>query len=161
MSKIRQPAPKQPGILFLDMDGVLTTHRTCYALKSRHYFHVDPIGLKMVDRLCEDFNLQIVVSSSWRHGKNVPVILKACGMQASFQEDCNTPDGAGRGHEIIAWLDAHPDVRKFIILDDEVSDIVCHDRLKNRTIQTDQEDGILWRHYQAAETMLKQMGADQ
>ncbi len=161
MSKIRQPEQKTPGILFLDMDGVLTTHRTCYAHGTKHYYHVDPIGLQMIDRLCAVFNLQIVVTSSWRMIHNVPVILKACGIKAVFHADWNTGCESGRGEEILTWLAAHPEVAKFIILDDEVSDIACHDRLRSRTVQTDQENGILWHHYVTAENMLKEMGADQ
>lgn len=160
--KIRQPEQKTPGILFLDMDGVLITNRTCHGIKTINDYHVDPIGVQMIDDLCAIFNLQIVVFSCWRAPDHAQIVLKACGMKAAFHKNADIPVmGADRGDEIYSWLEAHPEIKKFIILTSAADDISYINCLRARTIQTDQENGILWQHYLAAQKLLTEMGADQ
>ena len=118
-------------VLFLDFDGVLCTDRVHYANYSdkifpREYMRsLDPIGIKLVNRLCDDFDLTVVLCTTWRHQNDCKVILRTHGFTAPFHHDINTPNEAtfsspGRkGAEINSWLDEHPEVKTYIILDDD------------------------------------------
>lgn len=57
-----------PNVIFLDMDGVVCTHRACVAMGNTGggMTYLDPIALGLVKRLCEECNAYLVISSSWR-----------------------------------------------------------------------------------------------
>src|ERR1035437_101074 len=112
---------KTKGVLFLDCDGVICTDRAYYAAqqdKSKTILRTwDPISMALVDRLCQDFNLEVVISSTWRHRYDVAVILLTHGFRSDFHKDEKTPASynRSRGHEIREWLEEHPEVTKYII----------------------------------------------
>ena len=87
---------------------------------------IDPVATARIRRLARDTGTNIVLSSSWRRHNELAVRLRAQGLEWDDQ----TPDldertsrqknGYGhRGREIRAWLDAHPDVTQFAIVDDD------------------------------------------
>jgi len=122
-------------VVFLDIDGVLnhSAHYTSLAPRLGHTTPVDWIDRTCVarlDALCERTGAAVVVSSSWRiylrdKGGAAPV-LAAAGLRAPVIGE--TPDHttetdretviAGRWGEIRAWLDAHPEVTGYVVLDD-------------------------------------------
>jgi hypothetical protein len=55
-------------------------------------------------------------------------------------------DRVFRGHEIDLWLRKHPEVERFVILDD-CSDMAMH---TNRLVQTDCQEGLLDEHVELA-----------
>lgn len=148
------------GILFFDVDGVTCTDRSYFAFgqdKSKTIMRAwDPISLKLVDRLCQDYNLKVVISSTWRIRSDVPLIMLTQGFNSDFHEDEKTPStfsGTTRGHEIRMWLDNHPEVKRFIIIDDVDDGIVGTD-LEKHHCQTDTFDGIRTHHYHLARRIL-------
>ena len=151
------------GVLFLDMDGVLCTVRAHYAYGmdkagKRLMRALDPISIMLVDRLCEDFNLQIVVSSTWRGDNDCGIVLKSLlnshGLKAQFHKDWRTdheftfskPNGL-RDREIEEWLDNHPEIKRFVILDDECMRFMHSNKLKNNFVNTHPEDGVTTKNY--------------
>jgi len=152
-------------ILFLDIDGVLCTHRTSIALgeQGRILFYLDPVALSFFDRLCRVYDVSVVVSSTWRKTRtrgNLYDIFATGGytyFAGSLHKDWATPvirpesvhlygDNSGnclRGCEIQEWLNKHPGHR-FIIVDDS-SDFL--DYQKTFHIKTDTHNGILMEHY--------------
>lgn len=118
-------------IIFLDIDGVINSQRSCMALgdyphdpKSTEFFDMIAVGL--VQRVCRECDAQIVLSSTWRiHASwvelkytfNLPIIDRTPKLQ--FGEDRN---GEGRGIEIQRWLEANAEMRgveKYVIVDDD------------------------------------------
>jgi hypothetical protein len=101
-------------VLFLDIDGV------CNRLGTRQTYHgfvgIDPELAAHIVKIQRDTGCKVVLSSSWRlmaDGRQV-VEKQACGI---FDVTPNLPGGF-RGDEIQAWLDEHPEVTRYAIVDD-------------------------------------------
>lgn len=138
-------------VIFLDIDGVLNSSRTVAAFGRFPYDlapglpYFDLVALGMVRRLCDETGARVVISSTWRIGRNVtdfvPLQLPVVGL---------TPiKRASRGHEIAAWLsDQCPgSVEAYVILDDD------SDMLPGQVpyfVHTSIEDGLLYSHYEQA-----------
>ncbi len=129
----RSAAPAR--VLFLDFDGVITTPRSHLALtqlvrgQGGLMIEPDPVALALLHKL-GTAGVRIVVSSSWR--LNEPRCLDFLSLHElrfHLHSDWRTPDLSrdaggvyirpGRGAEIAAWLDRHPEVRSYRILDDD------------------------------------------
>lgn len=141
-------------IVFLDIDGVLNNRGTAIALGSTSEF-LDPVSVALVDRLCEQADAHIVLSSSWRIGgvERVQADLQRLGAKCladrivAVTPDLRDPN-ATRGDEIAAWLEVgKPD--RYVIIDDE-GDMHPWQHL----VQTTFEDGFRLRHYVAAMKIL-------
>jgi hypothetical protein len=137
-------------VLFLDMDGVLNCHHSKPEVKGEKWV----IDRKLVNRLnvvfevCKD--VAVVLSSTWKEAVKDGTIdinekLVAAGYTGPKIVEM-TPylcelDGWQRGREIKQWLEKHPEVEKFVILDDE-DDMLD---LKSHLVQTDywsEEGGV-------------------
>jgi hypothetical protein len=133
-------------VIFLDFDGVLnpTHYMMCLGkmwresnglIKSQdefgHLFFQQNIDA--LNHILENTNAKIVVSSTWRmSGKKViEDMFFERNMNLAYSEFFDiTPDHAQpqpsglwladeRGAEIQAWLDAHPEVTNYVIIDDQ------------------------------------------
>lgn len=106
--------------------------------------YLDPVATSMVKRICDETMSKIVVSSTWRnfHTRNglSGILGASCpGLGNYLHEDHATDDlGDIRGDEIGRWLDAHPNVTKYVILDDS-SDMGNH---MSHLVRTSAYDGI-------------------
>ena len=114
------------NVLFLDVDGVLNSHE--FALSGKWGSRAnEQIDQKLMDRLIRIIDtlpdLEFVLSSTWRilPENEGEYALRQHGFKKSFVG--HTPRlrdfDASRGDEIQAWLDEHPEVEKFVILDDD------------------------------------------
>lgn len=101
-------------ILFLDIDGVVN----CVSTKQRHRgaIGIDPHMAFMVGKIVLDTGCSVVLSSSWRHWEEG---MKEIRRQVVDFIDTTGRDLYGRGKEIQNWLDQHPEVTKYAILDDD------------------------------------------
>ena len=109
-------------ILFLDIDGVCNHQKTRERQGNTKFIGINPVMADRVRRIIAETGCKVVLSSSWR--------LFPDSKKWAAQEVCEfideTPDlqrGAVwgmtyRGFEIKAWLDEHPGVRQYAILDD-------------------------------------------
>ena len=134
----------------------------CYRLDSvmLDLRSIDPTRVVLVQQLIAMTGAKVVISSSWRHGQTVEgmrLLLAHHGLDAESVIGMTPttvllPDGkiAERGHEIQAWLDAHPDVESFVILDDDRD--MAH--LSDRHVKTDNHVGITPDNVQAAGVIL-------
>ena len=128
------------GIIFLDVDGVLNTiqwfretaHLRNYTV-SKDVFEcakqIDPNRVAILNRVVQECNLGIVVSSTWGKFvwtyKAMRIGMKKGGME-DFDERClgRTPRHSyvadcTRGLEIGQWMKENAFTGKFVILDDE------------------------------------------
>lgn len=128
-------------VVFLDIDGVVNTIQIYKELPA----HLKNAGLKKIDgyyfdmcfngsgrvsntqavvwldKICHDYDLKIVVSSTWRGRLEM---CKECLYSSGLSRDIEiigaTPwIGGYRGAEIKQYLDAHPEIEDFVILDDD------------------------------------------
>lgn len=135
-------------IIFLDFDGVIT-------IPPKWYINADKI--KYIKHIVDTTGAKIVVSSSWRR-ENVKETIndmigktKRCPKNkmlywlidniydvTSWFSD-KKYNGTGRGGEIQTWLDKHPEVDNYVIIDDD-GDML--DSQLYHFVQTNYEDGI-------------------
>jgi hypothetical protein len=102
-------------LVFLDIDGVLNCKRTPNPRKFP--FVVDPILLQRFRQLLEKTGAQVVLSSNWRFDPAGLFSAQHYGIPFI----ASTPDleGEPRCNAILEWLRCHPDVERFIVIDDE------------------------------------------
>ena len=106
-------------MIFLDIDGVLAPIR-----RWDRYGDLDPACIQVLNDIVASGGADVVVSSTWRHGKTVAELqemLEAHGFTGSVLD--KTPSdlpGADRGEEIAAWLADHA-VGGYVIIDDHAN----------------------------------------
>lgn len=139
-------------VLFLDIDGVLNHHRSF-----SKGVHIDNECVILLDKVLKAVpELDIVVSSVWRHHgvEKIQFLLKSTGARHAVRRVGNCEfqnrvvDVTGRlndirGKEIQQWLDHHPEVERFVILDDD------SDMLESQMpwlVQTDTDTGLMEHH---------------
>lgn len=113
-------------VLFLDVDGVLATGRSIMARGYDGHSNkgFDPIACEMIQKICDKFGYQLVISSTWKSlGKEkLQGIMLLSAIAAPWHEDWRTPrtKSGSRVSDITAWLDNHPEVKKedCVIVDD-------------------------------------------
>lgn len=116
-------------IIFLDIDGVLNSCWFMERLAPPHMAldmpDVDLENVKYLNAIIRATGAKVVLSSSWRkirELKDVADYLTVnCGLRADIID--KTPNlfaqHKQRGDEIAEWLDDHPEVESFVILDDD------------------------------------------
>lgn len=122
-------------VLFLDIDGVVNCATT--AQRHRGFIGIDPYMAHLVRMIVEKTGCQVVLSSSWRYfpGGREEVERQVCPLL-----DVTPHSDLGcRGDEIRAWLNAHPEVTRYAIVDDN-SDMLPEQHLN--FFQTSWERGI-------------------
>ena len=135
-------------IIFLDFDGVIT-------IPARWNF--DNAKIKYIKKIVDETNAKIVVSSSWRRKTIDETIEKIKKWNYKYTKSKlfdwfinnlydvtpwisdNKYSGTGRGGEIQTWLDNHPNVDNYVIIDDD-SDML--DSQLYHFVETNYEDGI-------------------
>lgn len=141
-------------VLFLDIDGVLNSvgsaiyHNRNYCagkFEESSLLKLDPICCSNLLYILEEVpDLKIVVSSTWRKYKELLSdfnrILDDLGINTYEKVTGTTPvsEDGYRGYEIDSYLKDHPEIKDFVILDDD-SDMEPH---MNRLVKTDSRNGL-------------------
>lgn len=169
---------KDVNILFADIDGPICCEKAYYAYEQDKYRSAlrawDPMAVMLIDRICRDYNMQVVISSTWRILHDVPTILQTYGFKGSFHRMDKTPrkrmSNEGRGSEIQNWLDEHkeqyPDenIKKILIIDDQESGWQLYEKrgdgtdhpLKKYTVFCDIFEGFGYGNYLRSKKLLEQ-----
>lgn len=139
-------------IIFLDFDGVITTYQSKWK--------IDMDKVNIINDICDKANAKIVVSSSWRKGYRGVVsvfheFLKQYFIKNQYLDHFKdifdkfinnivgmTDSGSYRGNEIKFYMNEHPKVENYVILDDD-SDML--DEQLFNFVQTDTYEGITER----------------
>lgn len=131
--------------IFLDFDGVLNSLRSTLAFGGCNRHQFDPVAVGLVARLANAADANVVISSAWRVGSDVPdlkAILSAYSVTLAQRVISMTPRGLEcRGAEIAQWLAEHPNDhnRSFVILDDDADML---DGQLPHFVQTRHRDGF-------------------
>ena len=143
---------KMNRVIFLDIDGVLTSARVHSALGDSGFWHsFDPIAVDCIKRICFHHKFQIVISSTWRHDQHKDdldgALIKA-DLKQFLHKDWKTPvTMRERGQEIVMWLDDHKDVLEYIIIDDVVYPITPYIDHEEYIVETDPDNGLTYKNY--------------
>jgi hypothetical protein len=144
-------------VLFLDIDGVLNSkvyYKYIYKPENGNS-RIDPYCVILVRRLIEEFSLKVVITSTWRNGVENRLIreLQEHSLIDYLHEDGYTPviRPANRGKEIELWLKNHPEVKDYIILDDN-ENLLEHQQ--SRFVKTSTYLGMVQERYNHARQLL-------
>lgn len=103
-------------VLFLDIDGVVNSRATTSF--RNNLYPIDPHMAFMVGKIQLDTDCKVVLSSSWRHHPDgIAAVEKS--IVPVFDKTPMLDHLGVRGDEIKAWLDQHPEVERYAILDDD------------------------------------------
>lgn len=117
-------------VIFLDVDGVL--NYTLWYIDDRNPGNLngqegdlDPLCIERINKLCEETGAEIVLSSDWRINNGAFARLERAGLHKILDKTPITIFGTygstyhfTRGEEIQMWLEWHPEVTNYVILDD-------------------------------------------
>lgn len=124
-------------VIFLDVDGVLNCARDYEVfMDGDGFFRINKILVERLQKIVDSTGCKLVLSSSWRKLQGGPEFVEQMGLTLYGSTD---DMGKCRGEEIQRWLDIHPEVTQYVILDDD-SDMLQH-QLPN-FVQTDFEHGL-------------------
>lgn len=147
--------------IFLDFDGVICTLRAhCAYSDGFMWSHLDPVAVKMIERLANETDSKIVVSSTWRShwdkGAIERFLLNAGMRTVPFHQSWRTPnlnafDNNNRGSEIAKFLSDHH-LERYVIIDDD-SDMLAEQM--PFFVKTDPLNGFMWEHFEKAKEILK------
>lgn len=118
--------------IFLDIDGVLNNETT----KDRigNFVGLNPGHIKRFNKIIEAHpDTEIVISSTWRHSfthgvyesfEELVHLLMSRGVKGQFVGHTPFPETGiylSRGDEIRLYLNSHPKIKHFIVIDDDSS----------------------------------------
>ena len=137
--------------IFLDVDGVLNCATTERRLVSEPVFpFVDTRKVLRLREILEKTGAILILSSSWREGAFAHASFSDrqayLELRAEFKRlrcplwiDCTPFMSGSREEEIKKWLERHPEVTDFVILDDVG---VEFDKLKDHLVLTNWQTGL-------------------
>ena len=128
-------------VIFLDFDGVLNSANYLLGREDCGVV-IDPTRMVLLKQIAQATDAKIVLSTSWReHWSKNPAECDSTGVlinsifgKYDLQILDKTPElRARREVEIINWLDKHPEVKNFVVLDDR---LLSADYLNGHFIKT-------------------------
>lgn len=151
-------------IVFLDIDGVLNSEsfwsdktqgaryreavaNGCSKTEQLALANIDPKAVDLLNKILEETDAELVISSTWRTHLELPEILAFMGVKKQIYSVTPTTLKRHRGTEIQMWLDCHPDIDNYIILDDD-SDML--NKQLNHFIHTSWKNGLTLDHVDKA-----------
>ena len=142
-------------VIFLDYDGVVN-NLVFHTIDGEPDFYYDRTegkprqvndfqAVAWLNKICREFNCEIVITSTWRSSDKYKEYLYNAGFKGKIIG--RTPSlGTKRGLEIQEWLNNNKEktIEDFIILDDD-ADMV---HLKSHLIQTNTFRGLGFAEYE-------------
>lgn len=121
-------------IIFLDFDGVWRATGAAQAMGGI----IDAQSISLIETVLKHSNqtseTKVVVTSTHRVGVSASEMVSflndsgACGISSFLHDDWKTKVGDehpfGRRKEINEWLSRHPEVERYVILDDDFEDLI-------------------------------------
>ena len=161
----------RPNRVFLDMDGVVNTvilhkhkhpFRKYIRLKDGNYVDLCLPGQKRVsnkqavlwlNKICNEGDADIVITSSWRIGHSLDDIKKALyrsGLDRKIKIIGATKVLGRRDAEILQWISSHY-CDRYVVLDDDDFDLAD---VKQNLVRADTNVGLTYNEYKKAVEIL-------
>lgn len=146
-------------ILFLDIDGVLNSRRSSLYYQQdvdgllvirdgNPFADLDWVAVNMIKFLCTKQQVKLVLSSSWRETWDLGTLGQKLGLE--FYDATDTGCGT-RGEQIQRWLDTHPEVTEYAIVDDNSGMLQSQ---KDHFVQTDFDEGLTYADWKRLRDIL-------
>ena len=154
-------------IIFLDIDGVLNNEQS--PDRCGYYIGIEDGKVELLKQIVDATDAKIVLSSTWRLGidnkghrleNHIPYLkdkLSKQGLEIYDKTIQLTRSGDSRGTEINEWLSRHPEVKQWVVLDDEwFYDFGLYD-IPNHLVETSffYDGGLHGEHVEKAIKILK------
>lgn len=129
-------------VVFLDVDGVLNTRRSCVHAPSGIYVGVDDAGIAILAKsMRENGAAGVVLTTTW---KDLPeddedyiyLVESLAKYRIKVLGKTREDLSCERGEGILEYLDLHPEIDEFVILDDQHFDFEDHRKLYESFIDT-------------------------
>ena len=169
-------------LLFLDIDGVVNTHMIYskpiegrrMVEKDGFYFDLcwpqdgrvsNEYAIRWLNKLCLEYNLKIVITSTWLIGHKIAEIEKALRNSGLDDKVCvyggaTTNYFKNRGVQIEAWMNEYeynPDKNVWIILDDDTDMVSFKRDFTPYLIKCDTYTGFGMKEYSKACELLDKL----
>ena len=137
-------------VIFCDVDGVLNNKKT-QARSPSGYTGVSDGLIRNLQKITAETGAVIVLSSDWRlvkddpsHGKDYRYLDRKLRFVGKMKIYDHTPDISWRerGHEIRRYLDEHPQVTDYVVLDDLPFRDFKDSGLLGNLVLTDHAEGL-------------------
>ena len=133
-------------VVFLDIDGVLNTNFS--KSKCAGFLGIDTAKVRLLKKIIEATGAEIVLISTWmlnfevgaykqtaKECKYLSNKLRSQGLKV--YDKINNPRWVNRGEDVWAYIQAHPEIEQYVILDDEAfKGYYENSELKKRWIKT-------------------------
>ena len=128
-------------VVFLDVDGVLNTRTTCKHTPDG-YTGIDDARVSILSQAISKYGeADIVLTSDWKDMKPTDddyVYLESKLDKYGLSISGKAPGGRhNRGAGIVAYLEEHPEIEEYVILDDCKFDFEDYKNLWERLLLTD------------------------
>lgn len=145
-------------VIFLDIDGVLNSSRSCMALggfpfpgksKDRDWHKFDDVAVGLLRSIVSKTGAEVVLSSSWRIGmgkKEMKELGERLGVNI-FDKTRSSIGSEKRGHQIQEWLDSHTYVTSYVIIDDSADMLSSQ---KRNFVRVNLDNGLSYEGYKKA-----------
>lgn len=159
-------------LVFLDIDGVFTSSRVHYAHNATYemWARFDPVAVDFMNKIHDRYPVEFVLMSTWKKNLKVDDMIVLHWIQSAFAnsgfrgvlanpwktdvKDESYLNRWDRAHEVLYYLDEYGlDVEDYILFDDnayQFNKVLP----KNRLIQTDPENGLLFKHMKNAQSIM-------
>lgn len=151
-------------VVFLDYDGVINTpmwnedgSRCRFGMPYDNKVN-NFQAVQWVSEFCQKYSYSIVVTSTWRLDNNWKECLINGGLRDGIAILGCTKCLEKRGQEINVWLNEHPEVKSYLIFDDETYDLTKEQ--KRRCVRTRDDIGFMRQEFLAATRLHKSFNSD-
>lgn len=139
-------------IIFLDIDGVLNTSETNKKIpkEQRKYgiIGIEETKVQILKRIIEETNAKIVLNSIWNldfrkegskiiaeNEKALELLKKLKKYNLEIYDITPEVPNHMKKNQIEAWLTNHPNIITFVIIDDEIADLITYYK-NNQLVKT-------------------------
>lgn len=157
-------------VIFLDIDGPMIPYRCRFLTNQTSVMTLfDPVAVSLLNGLCEELDCKIVLHTSWLQIMGSDYTLKHCiaqGLKAEHfhQDACCKEDFNWRYTRVAEWLNRHPEVVDYAIVDDDgynddlYSGVPYRESLCLHLVLVNYYEGFLYSTYNNIRKVLNELG---
>lgn len=113
------------SVVFLDVDGVLNTKKSCVHAPSGIYVGIDEARVEILSKIMKLYRIEgVVLTSTWKNLKNddedyiyLVESLNKQGIEIFGKTE--EKQERQRAEGVLCFLKEHPEIEEFVILDDQ------------------------------------------
>ena len=146
--------------IFLDIDGVLNSHKTCMATPEGLYGVTDS-RLRILSQVVKNMekcgeDVKIILTSDWKLMSEESadysyLVSRMAAYDMEISDKTVDRSYADRGEGVLNYLESHPEIEEFVIFDDNKFDYEKYNKLWESLLLTKNEvtedEGIDEAHY--------------